>query len=178
MCSVTETGCKYGQSCTETRPKESCELLADSMTFDISKRCSYSVRCSLIRRGNAASIPAVIKGKFLIFLFQSYFFKIIFSGQRKKRRSNKKERGTSLHPVSASIGQCVFLLFQLDSPPAHCTTTSSSSCSFRPSPGLLQPPPQCRSNGKGLRHKHMSLQLTQISIVFIQRCTSGGGGRG
>lgn len=73
------------------------------------------------------SILAIIKGKSLIFLFQSCFFMTNFSGQLKERQSNKKNRKTSL---------------QCDPPthplPAHCTT-SSSCCSFLSPRSLLQP---------------------------------------
>lgn len=65
MCPVAEPGCKCGQSCTEKRPKRSCELLADGVTFEILKGFSYSICCSLIRRGHAV--------KLFFFFLKDYF---------------------------------------------------------------------------------------------------------
>lgn len=55
MCGgITETGCKYGQSSTETRAKTKVvSFLAGAVTFDISEGFSSYVSCSLIRRGRA-----------------------------------------------------------------------------------------------------------------------------
>lgn len=51
---ITEMGCKYGQSSTETRAKTKVvSFLAGAMTFDISAGFSCYVSRSLIRRGRA-----------------------------------------------------------------------------------------------------------------------------